>query len=103
MELAYYGGLSQSEIAERTHLPLGTVKTRVRLALRKLLRLARDAEGARAMTGPVMNHADAWDALSAAALDALDASRGGDARGTSPRLPRLLRRAGTRCARRPRP
>ena len=34
--LAYFGGLSQSEIAERTGLPLGTIKTRVRLALRKL-------------------------------------------------------------------
>jgi RNA polymerase sigma-70 factor, ECF subfamily len=34
--LAYFGGLSQSEIAERTGQPLGTIKTRIRLALRKL-------------------------------------------------------------------
>lgn len=34
--LAYFGGLSQSEIAARTSLPLGTVKTRARLALQKL-------------------------------------------------------------------
>lgn len=34
--LAYFGGLSQSEISERLGQPLGTVKTRVRLALQKL-------------------------------------------------------------------
>lgn len=36
LELGYFGGLSQSEIAEQTGLPLGTVKTRMRLALLKL-------------------------------------------------------------------
>ena len=36
LELAYFGGLSQTEIAERTGLPLGTVKTRMRLAMQKL-------------------------------------------------------------------
>lgn len=36
LELGYFGGLSQSEIAEQTGQPLGTIKTRMRLALLKL-------------------------------------------------------------------
>lgn len=36
LEMAFYGGLSQTEIAERADLPLGTVKTRTLLAMKKL-------------------------------------------------------------------
>jgi len=36
LHLAYYRGLSQREIAAQTGIPLGTIKTRLELALRKI-------------------------------------------------------------------
>lgn len=41
LELAYFEGLSQREIAARTRTPLGTIKTRLRMGMEKLERILR--------------------------------------------------------------
>jgi RNA polymerase sigma-70 factor (ECF subfamily) len=45
LELGYFEGLTQSEIAERVGEPLGTIKSRVRAALEKLARTLADGAG----------------------------------------------------------
>lgn len=45
IELAYFGGLTHSELAEQLGLPLGTVKGRLRLGLEKLRSLWLDETG----------------------------------------------------------
>jgi RNA polymerase sigma-70 factor (ECF subfamily) len=44
LALAYFQGYSQSQIAESLALPLGTVKTRVRLAMQKLREMLQDEQ-----------------------------------------------------------
>ncbi len=43
IELAYYGGMSHSEIAAARKLPLGTVKTRTRLGMMRLREMLKPA------------------------------------------------------------
>ena len=48
VEMAYYGGLSQSEIAQSTGEPIGTIKTRTRLGMQKLRESMGNQKGSRA-------------------------------------------------------
>jgi RNA polymerase sigma-70 factor (ECF subfamily) len=43
VQLAFFQGLSHATIAARTKIPIGTVKSRLRLAFTRLRRLLGDA------------------------------------------------------------
>ncbi len=49
LEWAYFGGLSQSEIADRTGIAVGTVKSRTRLALERLRRMLAESVASEAL------------------------------------------------------
>ena len=51
LELAYWSGMSQSEVAEYLHIPLGTVKTRTRSALARLADVLEGESSRDAHTG----------------------------------------------------
>jgi RNA polymerase sigma-70 factor (ECF subfamily) len=41
IDMAYFEGYTQSEIAEKTGIPLGTVKTRMRAAILELKKIVQ--------------------------------------------------------------
>ena len=41
LELAYFEGMSQREISDKTSTPLGTIKTRMNMGMQKLERMLR--------------------------------------------------------------
>ena len=47
IEMSFYQGMTQSELASSLGLPLGTVKTRMRLAMSKLRTLMSEPQGSR--------------------------------------------------------
>ncbi|MCP4437951.1 MAG: sigma-70 family RNA polymerase sigma factor [Aureispira sp.] len=42
VEMAYFKGFTQSEMAKELELPLGTIKTRIRIGLRELRKLVKE-------------------------------------------------------------
>ncbi len=85
IELAFFEGLSQSEIAERLQEPLGTIKTRVRLGMQKL----RESPATVLLRARPMSHPEQdslQDLAAAYALGALLARGGAAVRGVPRRL-----------------
>ena len=60
VELAFFGGLSHSEVAARLGLPLGTVKSRIRLAFHKLQSLLEQYTAEQAPARSTNRPATSW-------------------------------------------
>ena len=63
IELAYFGGLTQQEIADRTATPLGTVKSRMRLGLLAMRRNLKPMDAAKAVEVQVDAVSSGWPIL----------------------------------------
>ena len=46
LEMAYFGGMTQVQIAEKLQIPIGTVKTRTLAAMKKLRRALQQEDDA---------------------------------------------------------
>jgi RNA polymerase sigma-70 factor (ECF subfamily) len=52
IDLAFFQGMSHADIASTTHIPLGTVKTRLRTGLQRLRELWLETEGTNPTSTP---------------------------------------------------
>ena len=74
--LAYFAGMSQTEIAQKLSQPLGTVKTRVRAGMMKLREGVTTARGAAIMKVHTAVNDEVRDQIILYSLNALDPAGG---------------------------
>jgi RNA polymerase sigma-70 factor (ECF subfamily) len=62
LEMAYFGGLTQREIAAAVNRPLGTVKTQIRTAMHRMADLLQDSAPTNTTWGPQTERPETFDA-----------------------------------------